>query len=120
MSVSFQRLLTPPVLVVPHSNCFVVRAANDDFASSRVEQQPPHPVIMAQLGSQQQSTVTYVYTRMIVVLNAISTYQCEEAYTCEGVPESNGLVSRAGDEERPRSWSTFLPLGTHTYMIRNE
>ena len=57
---------------------------------------------------------------MIVVLSTISTYQCEEAYTCEGVPESNGLVSRAGDEERPRSWGTFLPLGTHTYMIRNE
>ena len=49
VSVGFERLLTSPVPVVPHANGLVVRAAEDYLASSGMELEPPHPVVVAQL-----------------------------------------------------------------------
>ena len=46
-------------------------------------------------------------------------YQSEETGSSEGVPHSDGLVSRARDDEWTWGWASFLRL-THTHTEQRE
>ena len=69
MCVSFQSLLAAPVLVVPHSNRLVIGAADDDLAPSRMEQQPPHPIVVTDLSKKRKShNLFYMYIHGVSTL----------------------------------------------------